>query len=203
MQLAWLMLEEISICFRQTLAVPSFMDYTCIHAQSHSHVQLLLRTDQSPPVSSVHGISQQKHQSGLPFHPPGDLPGPGIEPISPASPALAGRFFTSEPPGKPVMEYKGSGERITTVKLIPSRVPLIPFSFKIFIPQSVYFLTTEQKKKKGKKKEKKSQSLAFLNFHFSKWPIPPGKNSEKLHFPQISQNSLQWVRRTKQPDFKV
>ena len=27
-----------------------------------------------------------------------DLPGPGIEPVSPA---LAGRFFTTEPPGKP------------------------------------------------------------------------------------------------------
>ena len=27
-----------------------------------------------------------------------DLPGPGIEPVSPA---LAGGFFTSEPPGKP------------------------------------------------------------------------------------------------------
>ena len=85
----------------------------------------------------------------MPFHPPGDLPDPGIES---ASPALAGRFFTSEPPGKPVMEYEGSGKRTTTVKLIPSRVPLIPFSFKIFIPHSVYFLTTEKKKKRKKKK---------------------------------------------------
>ena len=36
--------------------------------------------------------------SGLPFPSPGDLPNPGIEP---ASPALAGGFFTTEPPGKP------------------------------------------------------------------------------------------------------
>ena len=28
----------------------------------------------------------------------GDLPGPGTEPVSPA---LAGGFFTTEPPGKP------------------------------------------------------------------------------------------------------
>jgi len=33
----------------------------------------------------------------LPFPPPGDLPNPGIEPTSPA---LAGRFFATEPPGK-------------------------------------------------------------------------------------------------------
>ena len=34
----------------------------------------------------------------LPFPPPGDLPDPGIEPVSPVSPVLAGRFFTTEPP---------------------------------------------------------------------------------------------------------
>ena len=41
---------------------------------------------------------RQEYRSGLPFPSPGDLPNPGIEP---ASPALAGRFFTTEPPGKP------------------------------------------------------------------------------------------------------
>ena len=39
--------------------------------------------------------------SGLPFPPLGDLPGPGLEPESPVSPALAGRFFTPVPLGKP------------------------------------------------------------------------------------------------------
>ena len=47
------------------------------------------------------GFSRQEYQSKLPFPPPGDLPNPGIEPPSPVSPALAGRFFTTEPPGKP------------------------------------------------------------------------------------------------------
>ena len=44
------------------------------------------------------GFSRQEYWSGLPFLPPGDLPDPGIEPTSPA---LAGRFFIAEPPGKP------------------------------------------------------------------------------------------------------
>ena len=48
----------------------------------------------SPPGSSVHGILQQEHWSGLPYPPPGDIPDPGIEPPSLMSPALAGRFFT-------------------------------------------------------------------------------------------------------------
>ena len=38
----------------------------------------------------------------LPFPTPGDLPNPGIKPMFLASPALAGRFFTTAPPGKPL-----------------------------------------------------------------------------------------------------
>ena len=45
------------------------------------------------------GFSRQEYWSGLPFPAPGDLPNPGIKPASFSSPALAGRFFTTEPPG--------------------------------------------------------------------------------------------------------
>ena len=45
----------------------------------------------------------QEYWSGLPFPPSEDLPDPGIEPKSSASPAVAGRFFTTEPPGKPIV----------------------------------------------------------------------------------------------------
>ena len=58
--------------------------------------------DCSPPGSSVHGMLQQEYYSGLPFPSPGDLPEPGIEPMFPA---LAGGFFTAEPPGKPNKEF--------------------------------------------------------------------------------------------------
>ena len=44
-------------------------------------------------------FSRQEYWSGLPFPSPGDLPDLGIES---ASPALAGGFFTAEPPRKPV-----------------------------------------------------------------------------------------------------
>ena len=47
------------------------------------------------------GFSRQEYWSELPSPPPGDLLNPGIEPMSLASPVLAGRFFTTEPPGKP------------------------------------------------------------------------------------------------------
>ena len=49
----------------------------------------------SPPGSSVQGFSRQEYWSGLPCRPPGDLPDPGTESPPLASPALAGRFFTT------------------------------------------------------------------------------------------------------------
>ena len=45
-------------------------------------------------------FSRQEYWSGLPFPPPGDLPDLGIEPESPVSPPLAGRFFTTESPAR-------------------------------------------------------------------------------------------------------
>ena len=47
------------------------------------------------------GFTRQEYWSRLPFPSPGDLPNLGIEPASPVFPALAGRFFTPEPRGKP------------------------------------------------------------------------------------------------------
>ena len=44
------------------------------------------------------GFPRQEYWSGLPSPSPGDLPHPGIDPVSPA---LVGKFFTTEPPGKP------------------------------------------------------------------------------------------------------
>ena len=48
----------------------------------------------------IMGFSRLEYWSGLPFPTPGDLPNPGIEQTSPVAPALAGRFFTTAPPGK-------------------------------------------------------------------------------------------------------
>ena len=53
---------------------------------------------QAPPSM---GFSRQEYWSGLPCPAPGDLPDLGIETVSPVCPALAGGFFTAEPPGKP------------------------------------------------------------------------------------------------------
>ena len=48
------------------------------------------------------GFSRQEYWSGLQFPSSGDLTDVGNNPVSPA---LAGGFFTTEPPGK--LHYKG------------------------------------------------------------------------------------------------
>ena len=53
------------------------------------------------------GLFRQEYWSELPFPPPGALPDPGIEPATPVSPASAGGFFTTEPPGKPRIKLNG------------------------------------------------------------------------------------------------
>ena len=47
------------------------------------------------------GFPRQEYWSGVPLPSPGDLPDPGLQPVSPIS---AYGFFTTEPPGKPVVE---------------------------------------------------------------------------------------------------
>ena len=73
--------------------------FTCVCAQFLSCVRLFVTqwtvTCQAPLSME---FSRQECWSGLPFPTPGYLPNPGIEPTSPA---LSGRFFTIEPPGKP------------------------------------------------------------------------------------------------------
>ena len=58
-------------------------------------------SDSATPPTVAHqaplsvGFSRQDYWSGLPCPPAGDLPDPGIEPLSLSAPALAGEFFTT------------------------------------------------------------------------------------------------------------
>ena len=71
------------------------------------------------------GFPRQEYWSGLPFPPPGDLPHPGTESTSPA---LAGRFFTTEPPGKPQKSMEEAKAAIGFRCLILPGISLSPGS---------------------------------------------------------------------------
>ena len=51
------------------------------------------------------GFFRQEYWSRLPCPPAGDLPNPGIGPLSPVLPTLPGGVFATEPPGKPQMYF--------------------------------------------------------------------------------------------------
>ena len=67
------------------------------------------------------GFSKQEYWSGLPFPSPWTLSDPGIKPISPA---LAGRFITTAPPGKTPKKYDLS-LKILKSSGIPKKQPRV------------------------------------------------------------------------------
>ena len=85
-------MKNVSIIYVRQVVPP-------ISAQSLSCVWLFVT-----PWTAAHQAPlffSGKNWSGLPFPPPRDLPDPGIEPTSLASPALPGGFFNTSPPEKP------------------------------------------------------------------------------------------------------
>ena len=74
----------------------SIETYTLCSLVTKSCLPLCDPVNCSMPGSTVHGIFQARIMERLPFLFPGDLPNPGIKP---ASPSLAGGFFTMVPRG--------------------------------------------------------------------------------------------------------
>ena len=74
--------------------------YLCVCVLSH--VRLFATPGTIVPARLLYpwDFSWQEYWSGLPYSPPGDFPNSGIKLVAPASPALAGKFFTIAPPGK-------------------------------------------------------------------------------------------------------
>ena len=66
------------------------------------------------------GFPRQEYWSGSPFPSPGDLPNTGIEPRYWAHVScLAGRFFTTEPPGKPKVHNESEKLSVVSNSLLP------------------------------------------------------------------------------------
>ena len=93
------LLLRMCVCTCMLSCVRLFAPFcVCVYMCVFSCVWLCYFMDWNPLGSSVQGIFQARIMSRWPFSPAADLPEPGIEPLSSA---LAGGFFTSEPPGKP------------------------------------------------------------------------------------------------------
>ena len=90
---------------------------------------------------------RREYWSKLPFPTPGDLPDPGIKPMTPASPAFAGGLFTTEPPGKPDLRKR-------KVKITMTyRVLLI----RMTVEKKKEREREEEKRRKEKRKEERKE----------------------------------------------
>ena len=113
--------DTLDFCYTGTSIVNSFRDdYFSKHYCCCCHLGAKPCPTLGTPCTVAHqaclsvGFPRQEHWGGLPFPSAGHLPNPGIEP---ASPALAGGFLTSEPPGKPSEHYVCMLSRFSCVQL--------------------------------------------------------------------------------------
>ena len=174
--------EVVSLCLLRS---------SHVHAQLFSRVRLCDPMDCSPPGSSVQGLFRQGYQSGLPYPPPGDLPDLGIKLVSPASPALAGGFFTTSatweaPSVSDCQSHCGIGCLIfLQTLLLSSLVALAGFYSHVSFQMKLYF-------SKRNKKNLYLFSILYLQqerFHLLCW-------QKCLYFPCIPQYILQTLSGT-------
>ena len=105
--------ESLNHCTTREFPESRFLTYLFSCVCVYAHVRLVVSDSLWP-----HGLQpcqalsmefpRQEYWSGLPFPPRGDLPDPGIQPVSPESPSLAGGFFTTELPGKPLFNFRNN-----------------------------------------------------------------------------------------------
>ena len=115
---SWNMEKINSIFFSNFHNITNLVNYCCCYLVTKSHPALLQHHEQQTvcqtPLSV--GFPRQKYRSGFPFPSPGDLPSTGIKLTSPA---LAGRFFTTEPSGKSLINYSISCKLATLCNHFP------------------------------------------------------------------------------------
>ena len=90
----------------------SVLEVLWLVTQSHLTLKTPWTGARQAPLSM--GLPRQEHWSGLPFPSPGDLSDSSKGQT--LSPALAGRFFTTDPPGKPSVIK-------TWVQILPLPIP--------------------------------------------------------------------------------
>ena len=184
--------------------------HACIHVRmlSHfSHVQLfetLWTVAHQGPLSM--GFSRQEYWSGLPCPAPGDLPDPGIEPMSLTSPVFADRVFTTNTTGEaqitcPFPNAPGPfpsgcqspGTRKWYLYLSPPLTAVkLTFSYEWRWPTATAFVVFWDAITRGKQ-ALLSQRMMAVGAEITKWSralSPPCRLSKETHGPEPQACSL-------------
>jgi len=153
-------------------------------------------------------LTRQEHWSGFLSPSSGDLLNPGIEPMSPASLALAGRFLITEPPGKPAnTKYLCLMQKFQFSSVVQScptlcdpmncSTPGLPVHHQL--PEStqthVHWVSDAiQPSHPLSSPSPPALNLSQLQGLF-KWVSSPHQVAKVLEF-QLQHQSFQWTRRT-------
>ena len=87
-------------------------------------------------------FSRQEYWSGFPLPPPGDLPDPGIESVSPA---LEGGFFTAKPPGKLLCLVLTDKTCLLSIRRVRTPEHEASVHPEACIPSDTFFLSVDRK----------------------------------------------------------
>ena len=107
LRLCWALVSALRI-FTVALSVWDLVPCACVlRCFRHVWPSATLRTVALQAPLSM-GFSRQEYWSWLPFHPPGDLPGLGMEPASPAPPELQEESLPPSRQGGPLVPALGA-----------------------------------------------------------------------------------------------
>ena len=126
------------------------------------------------------GFPRQQYWSGMPFPSLGDLPDPGIEPMSSA---LAGGFFTTEPPGKP-------HSFLNFISLFKS--PQVLFAKSLLAVSRGFPLTMKSLRTGGLSLSLGEPSVSTLQWGEDSGPLCPSDAAIASHCHKVSLLNMAW-----------
>ena len=164
-------------------------------AQSLASVQLSVTPWTVANQASLSmGFSRQEYWSGVPCPPPGDLPDPGIES---RSPALAGGFFTSKPPGKQDYIQEGAKEELVPafLRLRSWQLQDVVLCWKVLVSINVLLPTSTHKlSDESFTSTLGSDQYLVIQIENTKRRLPSFSQKEELRDPENqSQTGSPWV----------
>ena len=111
--ICWLNGVSTNLIQSQILQSSNQRDFVCSLVLTQSCPIFMTSWSVARQVPLSMEFFRQEYWSRLPFPTPGNLPDPKIKPASLSSPALAGRFFTTVPPVKPILGWIAHSFKIT------------------------------------------------------------------------------------------
>ena len=136
------------------------------------------------------GFSREEYWSGLPFPPPGDLPNPGIKPVSPVASALQANPLSLSHLGKPKMYVISA--HIPLAKVSPTAKPEASGTGRVSIPPMEEAMG--QMLKRWAQRSAVNMCTNHVNYHGPQGRYSPLKEDPGLQTPHIRAKNIKGTK---------